>query len=344
MKIKVPSTDILEALHNKVNFKTKPLGALGDLEKLAIKVGTIQQTTSPRLCQPRIVVFAGDHGIAMDGVSAYPQEVTFQMVLNFLSGGAAINVFAKQHKIDLTIVDAGVNHNFQGIDELIDLKIAFGTDSFLNGPAMSRLKCDEAISKGAALVDELYNTGTNVIGFGEMGIGNTASASMIMHNLTGIRLEDCIGRGTGVNDTQYQVKIEILKRALIQNGTSTDPMTVLRVYGGFEIAMMCGAMLAAAEKKMTLLVDGFIASAAYLLASKIDANIEHYSIFCHQSEEKGHQQMLSYLNAEPILHLNMRLGEGTGCAMAFPIIEAAVNFLNEMASFESAGVSEKDQL
>lgn len=342
MRIEAPNTDILEALNHQVNFKTKPLGALGVLEELAIKIGQIQQTISPKLSKPQIVVFAGDHGIALDGVSAYPQEVTFQMVLNFLSGGAAINVFAKQHNIGLTIVDAGVNHDFQGVGGLTDLKVAFGTDSFLTGPAMSKLRCEEAMSKGASLVDALHNSGTNIIGFGEMGIGNTASASMIMHNITGIPIEDCVGRGTGVNDAQYQTKLDVLKKALIQNGTSKDPLSALCSYGGFEIAMMCGAMLAAAHNKMVLLVDGFIASAAYLLAAKIDSNIEHYSIFCHQSEEKGHQQMLSHLNASPILNLNMRLGEGTGCAVAFPIIESAVNFLNEMASFESAGVSEKD--
>lgn len=341
-KISTPDTTIKEALQYKVDFKTKPQGSLGILEDLAIKIGLIQQTLTPKLSKPQIVVFAGDHGIALEGVSAYPQEVTHQMVLNFLSGGAAINVFAKQHNINLKIVDAGVNHDFGNADGLLNCKVSKGTDSFLNGPAMSAKFCQKAVNRGVELVNEIYESGTNIIGFGEMGIGNTASAAMLMHSLTGISLEDCVGRGTGLDDKKYRAKLEVLQQSLKQNEIPKTPMETLSTYGGFEIAMMCGAMLSAAANQMVILVDGFIASAAYLVASKLDPNIQHYAIFCHQSEEKGHRQMLLDLDAKPILNLNLRLGEGTGCALAYPIIESALNFLNQMASFESAGVSEKD--
>lgn len=335
-----PNTEILKALQNKINQKTKPIGALGALEDLALRIGLIQQTLSPELRKPQIIIFAGDHGIALEGVSAYPQEVTHQMVMNFLYGGAAINVFASQNGIDLTVVDAGVNHDFGNTPMFVDAKVGFGTHSFLQEPAMSMGDCNTAMERGALLVQEVYDEGSNVIGFGEMGIGNSASASMLMHLFTQIPLEDCIGRGTGVDDTKYRSKVEILKRALNQNGSPIEALEVLKTYGGFEIAMMCGAMLRAAALQMTILVDGFIATAAYLAAFKIESNIQYYSVFCHQSEEKGHQKLLDYLKGKPILNLNMRLGEGTGCAVAYPVVQSAVNFLNKMASFESAGVSE----
>ncbi len=341
MEIIKPNTFIQDELQKKIDQKTKPIGALGQLEKLAFQIGFIQQSLEPRLTLPHIIVFAGDHGIALEGVSAYPQEVTYQMVMNFLFGGAAINTLATQHHIDLMVVDAGVNYNFGNTPEYVDAKIDFGTKSFLHEPAMSVEDAQKALDKGAQLVRDIHKLGTNVIGFGEMGIGNTASASMLMHCLTEIPLEDCIGRGTGVDDAQLKNKVHILSNALHKNGVPNSVLETLSTYGGFEIVMMCGAMLEAARLQMIVLVDGFIATSAYLAAFKMDRQIEHYAIFCHQSDEKGHQLLLDYLNAEPILNLNMRLGEGTGCAVAYPIIQSAVNFLNQMASFESAGVSEK---
>lgn len=338
--IKKPSRDIFKAIRHKLDTKTKPLGALGRLEEIAEQIALVQQSLDLSLNKPHMVVFAADHGIANDGVSAYPQEVTFQMVMNFLAGGAAINVFSRQHTIALKVVDAGVNFNFEPHPDLIDAKVAHGTKSFLNERAMTPEQCAEAMDKGAAIVKDIYEQGCNVIGFGEMGIGNTSSASMLMHSFTHIPLEDCIGKGTGVNEDGYQNKLAILSRALEKHGVSDDPMEVLTTYGGFEIAMMCGAFLQAASLKMLVLVDGFIASSAFLTAMQLEPTVKEYAIFCHQSEEKGHRQMLEFMKAQPLLDMDMRLGEGTGCAVAYPVVLSAVNFFNQMASFESAGVSE----
>jgi nicotinate-nucleotide--dimethylbenzimidazole phosphoribosyltransferase len=331
-----------EQIQHKINNKTKPLGALGRLEEVALQIALIQDTLTPGLVKPHIVVFAASHGIANEGVSAYPSEVTFQMVLNFLHGGAAINVFTKQNEIELTLVDAGVDHDFEPNEKLIDAKINHGTKSFLNQSAMTEEECQRAIEKGKEIVKNIVATGCNVIGFGEMGIGNTSSAAVIMSKLLAIPIEDCVGKGTGVNPDQYQNKINILQKAISNHAeVSSDPMQVLQTFGGFEIAMMCGAFLASAEEKMVLMVDGFIASAAFLCAFKLNPAIKDLAMFCHQSEEKGHQLMLEKLNVKPLLNLDMRLGEGTGCAVAYPLIKSAVAFFNEMASFESAGVSDK---
>ena len=330
------------ALANKINHKTKPLGALGDLEKVAQQIGLIQQTLSPQLTKPTMLVFAGDHGIANSGVSPYPQAVTAQMVLNFLSGGAAINVFAKQNGFALRVIDAGVNQVFKPDSNLIDAKIDMGTANFVQQAAMTLAQCEQALTRGVALANVEFATGCNVIGFGEMGIGNTSSASCLMSVLCGLPVEDCVGRGTGLDDAGLVNKTNILKQALQHQALNgQDAIQVLATFGGFEIAMMVGAMLGAAEQKMVLLIDGFIASAALLVAAKMQPNIIDYCIFSHCSDEQAHRKMLNYLGAKPLLDLGMRLGEGTGAVLAYPLLLAAVNFLNEMASFESAGVSEK---
>jgi len=330
-----------EKLQHKIDFKTKPLGALGAIEKLALQIGLIQNTESPSLQNPSILIFAGDHGIANEGVSAYPQEVTFQMVMNFLNGGAAINVFSAQHNIELKVVDAGVNYDFPANEKLIDSKISHGTKSFLNQKAMTAFQLDQCFEKGKEIVTIQYQNSCNVVGFGEMGIGNTSSASMLMSSLCNLPIEECVGRGTGLNDTQLSNKISILKQAKEYHGPIEDPKLVLQTFGGFEMAQMCGAMLAAFEKNMLILVDGFIASSVFLVAYKINPSIINNAVFCHLSDEYGHKLLMSHFAVEPLLKLNMRLGEGTGCAVAYPIIESAVAFLNEMASFESAGVSNK---
>jgi nicotinate-nucleotide--dimethylbenzimidazole phosphoribosyltransferase len=331
-----------EQIQHKINTKTKPLGALGTLEDVALQIALIQETLTPGLVKPHVVVFAASHGIANEGVSAYPSEVTFQMVLNFLNGGAAINVFTKQNGIKLTLVDAGVDHDFEPDEKLIDAKINHGTKSFLHQDAMSTEECSAALEKGKQIVKDISGTGCNVIGFGEMGIGNTSSAAVIMSRLLQIPVGDCVGKGTGVNPEQFQNKINILEKAVLNHPqVETDPVQVLQTFGGFEIAMMCGAFLAAAEEKMVLMVDGFIASAAFLCAFKINPSVKDFAIFCHQSEEKGHALLLGYLKVKPLLQLDMRLGEGTGCAVAYPLLLSAVAFFNEMASFESAGVSDK---
>ena len=340
-QINSASNNLETQIQHKIDTKTKPVGALGALEKIALKIAIIQGTDKPELIDPTIVVFAGDHGIANDGVSAYPQEVTYQMVMNFLSYGAAINVFCDQNDIDLHIVDAGVNYDFPFSLDLIDSKIAKGTKSFLTEPAMTKEQCEKAIKAGAGLCDKIYKEDTNIIGFGEMGIGNTSAASLIMSKICGYPLAECVGRGTGLDDEHLTKKIEILEKASKIHETKT-PFEIFRTYGGFEMAMMCGAMLKAAENGMTILVDGFISTSVFLVAHAIAPEIMDYALFSHQSDEQGHKRMLEFLHADPILKLGMRLGEGTGCALAYPLIKSSVAFLNDMASFESAGVSQEE--
>jgi nicotinate-nucleotide--dimethylbenzimidazole phosphoribosyltransferase len=334
---------ILKAqLEHKINYKTKPLGALGVLEALALQAGLVQNTLSPVLNKPAIIVFAGDHGIAREGVSAYPPEVTFQMVMNFLQGGAAINVFCRQHGIDLQVVDAGVNFDFEPAVNLINAKIAKGTASFLQGKAITEKQLQQCKEKAEALIEQLAATGCNVVGFGEMGIGNTSAAAMIMSSICNIPVAECVGRGTGLNDEQLAHKTAVLNQAITFHGPLGNAREVLQTYGGFEIAQMCMAMLAAHDKNMLILVDGFIAGSAFLVAHALRPAIKENAVFCHLSNEQAHRQLLAYLRVTPLLNLGMRLGEGTGCAVAFPLLQSAVAFLNEMASFETAGVSNKE--
>lgn len=351
-------------LQQLINNKTKPLGALGRLEALALQIGLIQQTTKPVIRQPQIIVFAGDHGIARTGlVNAFPQEVTAQMVLNFLQGGAAINVFCRQHQLSMKVVDAGVNFDFvarnekeekaPGGETFIHAKVDYGTKNYLQEPAMSRAQAEEAIAKGRAVVSQTAAAGCNCIGFGEMGIGNTSSATLIMSAITGLPVAGCTGRGAGLSDAQLQKKTDTLQQAYDKhqlNRLQHEPMALLAAVGGFEIAMMAGAYLEAVEQKMVVLVDGFITTAAFLVAAELfraDASslfntLAEHCIFAHTSEEPGHEKILQFLGAKPLLNLGMRLGEGTGAALAMPLIRSAAGFLNEMASFESAGVSNKD--
>ena len=335
-------TDIAQAIQHKIDFKTKPLGALGQLESLALQIGSYQNTLSPKLTNPNIIVFAGDHGLAKAGVSAYPQEVTHQMVLNFLGKGAAINVFCEQNQINLSVVDAGVNHDFKQIEGLIDQKINFGTQNMLETAAMTRDELEASLAKGGQVVSQIAKNGCNIIGFGEMGIGNTSAASLLMSAICQLPIEECVGRGTGLDDDQLSKKINILKAVQAKHQAVDAPKDILMTFGGFEIAQICGAMLKAFDLNMLIMVDGFIASAAYLVAVSINPEIKKAAIFCHLSNESGHLNLLNYLDAKPLLKLGMRLGEGTGCAVAYPLIQASVSFLNNMASFESAGVSNKE--
>jgi nicotinate-nucleotide--dimethylbenzimidazole phosphoribosyltransferase len=327
-------------IQKKIDLKTKPIGSLGKLEDVAFKISTIQQTLTPELKNPAMLIFAGDHGLADEGVSPFPKEVTHQMVLNFLGGGAAISVFCRQNGLNLKVVDAGVDFDFSKELNLIHAKAGYGTKNILKEPAMSEALCTAAITKGKEIVSKENETGCNTIGFGEMGIGNTSSAALLMHKITGYSIEDCTGRGTGHDDEGLKKKTEILKKATGLYSPKT-PFEVLAVYGGFEIAMMVGAMLEAKERNMVIMVDGFISTAAFLIAHAMDIKIMENAIFCHASKEKGHRLMHEYLNVEALVDLNMRLGEGSGAAVAFPIIKAAVSFMNEMASFEDAGVSNK---
>ena len=332
---------MIDKLQKKINLKTKPIGALGLLEKLALQIGNIQQSLSPSLNNPAIVVFSGDHGIANESVSAYPQEVTHQMVFNFVNDGAAINVFSKQYDINVYIVDAGVNFNFKNHEKIIDNKISYGTKSFLKSKAMQSEEYDRCIINGKTIVKDIALQGTNIIGFGEMGIGNTSSSSIIMSYICNYPIKDCIGRGTGINDKQLKNKIKILEESKGFHGSLNNIEDILSTFGGYEMVQMCGAMLEAYNQNMIILVDGFIASTIFLAATKINPDIIENAIFCHLSDENAHALLLKYLDVDPLLNLGLRLGEGTGCALVFPIIQSSVNFLNEMASFESAGVSNK---
>ena len=333
-----PTADaaLSQALLDAINNKTKPLGSLGRLETLAVQLGLIQGTTRIRIADPAILVFAGDHGVVAEGVSAYPQDVTWQMVENFLADGAAINVFARQNGCALHVVDAGVNHDFGVRPGLLDRKVAKGTRNFAAEPAMSRQQLEDALEHGMALARDLPGT---VVGFGEMGIGNTTAAAAIMHKLTGLPLEQCVGAGTGLPPDGIRRKQQVIAAAVQQHGGADDPLAVLATFGGFEIAMMTGAMLKAAELRKVLLIDGFIVSSALLVAARLQPAILDYCVFAHASSENGHRLMLDALGAQPLLQLGLRLGEGTGSALALPLLHAAANFLNEMATFASAQVS-----
>jgi nicotinate-nucleotide--dimethylbenzimidazole phosphoribosyltransferase len=333
------SDDFAKALQNKIDQKTKPIGSLGILEVLAKQIGMVFQTLEPKIIQPHIVVFAADHGIANHGVSAYPQDVTRQMVTNFLNGGAAINIFCKQNNIELSIVDAGVNYDFPTNSDLISAKIGKGTQSFMHCSAMSLSELQLCYSKGRDIVESIANSGSNCLGFGEMGIGNTATASVLMSIILALPIDDCVGKGTGLTDEKLTQKIDILKRCLENYDGATDLESMLAYFGGFEIMQMVGGMLQAKTQNMLILVDGFICSVAFLIAFKRNPSIMANTIFCHSSAEQGHQKILDFLEVRSVLQLDLRLGEGTGCAIAFPIIESAVVFLNGMASFESAGVN-----
>jgi nicotinate-nucleotide--dimethylbenzimidazole phosphoribosyltransferase len=331
-----------DTLSRIIDAKTKPPGSLGMLESLARQIGMIQQSTRPQVRRPAMIVFAADHGIAEEGVSPYPQAVTAQMVANFLAGGAAINAMSGVVGCTLEVANAGVATPLGPLPGLVDIPIGPGTRNFARECAMTRGEAHAALFAGAARVDHHAAAGTNVIGFGEMGIANTSSAACLMSRLVGVPIDECVGRGTGLDDAGLAKKRDVLASALARHREATHPLDVLAAFGGFEIAMMTGAYLAAARAKMTILVDGFIATAALVVAHALAPAVLDFCVFAHLSNEAGHRRMLDYFGATPLLSLGMRLGEGTGAALALPLVRAAVAFLNEMASFESAGVATRD--
>ena len=338
----LPLSTALDAeLRHRIDRKTKPLGALGRLEDLAWRLGRIQGTLSPQVCKPRVIVFAGDHGIAHEGVSAYPQEVTWQMVMNFLGGGAAVNVLARSLDVDVQVVDAGVAHDFGGVAGLVHAKVAPGTRNSAREPAMRRADAETAIERGRELALAAHAQGCNTLAFGEMGIANTSAASLLLHKLGRVPLAVATGRGTGVDDAGLLRKREVLVRAASRTGEISCGVQALTEYGGFEIAMMAGAMLGAAEAGMVLLADGFISCSALLAARAIEPAVIDRAVFAHQSAEQGHAAMLEVLGGRALLGLDLRLGEGTGAVLAVPLLRAACAFLKDMASFESAGVSDR---
>lgn len=327
-------------LQHVLDNKTKPVGSLGRIETLAQRIALILGTESPLLEAPQLVVFAADHGLAARGVSAFPSDVTWQMVENFLAGGAAVSVLARQHGIGLTVVDCGVRHEFAPRPGLVVCKQGQGTADALDGPAMTAEQCTEALEAGVALVRELPG---NALLLGEMGIGNTSAASMLLARLAGLAVADCTGAGTGLDADAVQRKIAVLRQVLARHSDARQPLEALAAFGGFEIATMVGAVLAAAAERRVIVVDGFIASAAVLVASHLQPHVLQRCVFAHRSGERGHALMLAHLRADPLLELGLRLGEGSGAALAWPLLVSACALLREMASFESAGVSRQDE-
>ncbi|HMN20741.1 MAG TPA: nicotinate-nucleotide--dimethylbenzimidazole phosphoribosyltransferase [Ottowia sp.] len=326
-------------LRRRIERKTVPAGALGWLATLAEQLGLILGTSEPRLREPQLLVFAADHGIAARGVSAYPSDVTGQMVGNFLAGGAAVSVLARQHGIAQTVVDCGVRRDFAPAPGLVIRKLGPGTQDCSMGPAMTPAQCRQALANGAEL---LRTRPGNALLLGEMGIGNTSAASLLVARLGGIDLADVTGAGTGLDAAGIARKTAILREALAANAEAVEPLDALAALGGFEIATMVGSVLQAASERRVIVVDGFIASSAVLVASRVAPPVLQRCVFAHRSDERGHALLLRLLGVAPLLDLGLRVGEGSGAALAWPVLESACRILNEMASFESAGVSDRE--
>ncbi len=327
---------------SRLDNLTKPQGSLGRLEDLAKQVVNVTGKDSPSLKNKVIFTFAGDHGITEDGVSAYPQEVTAQMVANFINGGAAINVLARHVGARVVIADLGVASDLRAHAKLIIKKVGFGTKNMVHGPAMKREEAVQAIENGIEIFEDEFAKGIDIAGIGDMGIGNTASSSAITAVIIGLPVEDVTGRGTGIDDALFTNKIEVIKKALALNKPDKlDALDVLSKVGGFEIGGLAGVILAASSKKIPVVIDGFISGAAALVAYTLVPETKDYMIASHCSVEKGHKAILNYLGLKPILDLNLRLGEGTGSALGVSMIEASIKILTEMATFKSAAVSKK---
>lgn len=337
--IEKPNDEILPYLQEKIENLTKPKGSLGFLEELAKQIGWIQQSLNPELNHPCHIIFAGDHGIAEEGVSLSPQEVTYQMIANFWAGGAGVNFLARQHNFDLLIVDAGVNFDFKQEDPIINKKIRKSTRNYLHEAAMTVEEMEQAIQYGSECVQLCYDKGCNVIAFGEMGITNTSSSALWMSCLTKIPLDKCVGAGCDSSGNIINHKYKILKESLENYKGDNSPKDIIRYFGGYEMVMTVGAMLKAAELKMVILIDGFIMTNCLLAASTLNPNVLHYAIYGHQGDEAGHKLLLEYLNAKPILNLGLRLGEGTGALCAYPILESSIRMINEMNSFNEIKVT-----
>ena len=326
----------------KIDNLNKPKGSLGRLEELAMQICLIQQTLEPSLAHPCHLLLGGDHGIARDGVSVSPREFTWQQMINFTRGGGGVNMFCRQHGFKLRIVDVGVDYDLSGIDGIIHRKIARGTKNFLYEPAMSEAEFDQAIQIGSDLVDDCIAEGCRVLSIGEMGIANTSPSSIWMHLFTSIPLADCIGAGAGLDTPGIRHKYEVLSKALA-NYQSTphhpSPITPLAYFGGYEMIAAIGAMLKAAEKHLVILVDGFIMTACAMAAIRLYPAAQDYMIFTHCGDESGHKMMLDAIEAKPLLHLGLRLGEGTGALCAFPIVDSAVRMINEMNNFDNARIT-----
>lgn len=323
----------VEEIQHKIDTRSKIIGSLGQLETIARQVCLIQDTLTPELRRPALLLFCGDHGIADERVSLSPKDFTYKCGCTFQRGNAAITVFCRQYHFHLRVIDAGVDRDFPEEYGVEPRKVGYGTRNFLHEPAMTIEECQKALETGAACVREEYYKDCNVIGFGEMGIGNTSSSAVLAHLYSGIPLDRLVGRGTGLDDVHLEHKYQTLKRAVEAHQPET-PLEILATYGGYEIAMMVGGMIEAARLRMVILCDGFIATAAVIAAEALAPGTKDCVLYGHVSDEGGHRLLLDYLGGEPILRLGMRLGEGTGAVVAYPIVRSAVAFLNEMASFD----------
>ena len=330
------------AIQQKIDHLNKPKGSLGRLEELALQVCLVQQTLSPSLRHPCHLLLGGDHGIEREGVSVSPREVTWQQMINFTRGGGGVNMFCRQHGFHLRIVDVGVDYDLSAVPGIIDRKIARGTKNFLYEPAMSEAQLDQALSIGSYLVDDCVAEGCNVLSIGEMGIGNTSPSSIWLSHLCGIPLSECVGAGAGLNSAGIEHKRQVLgqayERYLKQPGHD-DLYFLLRYFGGFEMVAAVGAMLRAAELHLIILIDGFIMTACALVATRLCPAVRSYMIFTHSGDEHAHQRMLDQLGARPLLHLGLRLGEGTGALCAYPLVDSAVRMINEMNNFDNAHIT-----
>ncbi len=341
-----PTDKSLEnAIWQKIDNLNKPKGSLGRLEELAAQICLIQQTLEPSLSHPCHLLLGGDHGIEREGVSVSPREVTWQQMINFTRGGGGVNMFCRQHGFKLRIVDVGVDYDLSSFPDIINRKIGCGTKNFLYEPAMSEEEFNSAIQIGSDLVDECIEEGCRILSVGEMGIGNTSPSSIWMSLFGDIPLKECVGAGAGLDNDGIRHKYEVLKQSLEnynklygQNGAINNTLC-LSYFGGFEMIAAIGAMLRAAERHVVLLIDGFIMTACALAAIRLYPASQDYMIFTHSGDEIGHKMMLDIVNAKPLLHLGLRLGEGTGALCAFPIIDSAVRMVNEMNNFENANIT-----
>lgn len=337
--IEKPDENLRPSIIDKINNLTKPKGSLGRLEEIALQIALIQQTLTPALHKPQNIIFAADHGIVDEGVSLSPKEVTWQQLSNFLHGGAGVNFLCRQHGFELKIVDAGVDYDLPYEKGIIDMKVRRGTRNYLYEAAMTKEEMKLCIERGAEVVRRCHEEGSNVLSFGEMGIGNTSSSSLWMTYFTGIPLEQCVGAGSGLNQQGIRHKYEVLKRSMENyngDGSATD---IIRYFGGLEMVMAVGAMLQAAELKMLILVDGFIMTNCMLAAMQLCPSVKDYAIFGHCGDESGHKLILEYMQAKPLINLGLRLGEGTGAICAYPLVDSAVRMINEMDNFAHASIT-----
>lgn len=337
-----------EQIQEKIDNLNKPKGSLGRLESLALQICLVQQTLTPSLSHPCHILFGGDHGIEREGVSFSPREVTWQQMTNYTRGGGGVNMFCRQHGFKFRIVDAGTDYDLpeeliakdgENTDgKIINRKIAYGTKNFLHEPAMTEEEWQKALAIGAEQVDECFKEGCNIVSFGEMGIANTSPSSIMMHILLDIPLRECVGAGSGLDSDGIRHKYEVLKQAVENYNALTEKPYAGRYFLGYEMAAAVGGMLRAAEHNMIILVDGFIMTACMLVARDLNPDVMKCAVFGHCGDEGGHRHMLNAIGAEPLLHLGLRLGEGTGAICAYPIVQSAVNMINEMDNFQHAEI------